>query len=354
MRAVVDHHVDRPGVEEQQCLQLTGTNSSIGLIALILNNHSDHATARTVHIIFNLFFAGPVAIARRPNPIPSRTRSLNASAPMVLRLKTRESRSLPGLPRTDHLQGPFFTETKTLRASRRVFACLAINAASRSGPQATVRPLETCGLEADLPAASLSPQIFTFLLRHQGKPGRALPSSFPEATVRQGTTAWGWLSPHASIAPEPQTPPQHSACPQANTPHPTSATSPRPPLPAPIAPWQEPALPIRWRSPFPATGFCAAMAACQATAGASTASAPCLLASERSEGRADGHKHQASQPDPKRRETPRPASPEPQANQTKQQTAENGVPEGSRTPDLRFRKPPLYPAELPGQKDKHL
>src|SRR5271155_4898301 len=26
----------------------------------------------------------------------------------------------------------------------------------------------------------------------------------------------------------------------------------------------------------------------------------------------------------------------------------NGVPEGIRTPDLRFRKPLLYPAELPG------
>ena len=26
-----------------------------------------------------------------------------------------------------------------------------------------------------------------------------------------------------------------------------------------------------------------------------------------------------------------------------------GVPEGIRTPDLRFRKPLLYPAELPGQ-----
>ena len=30
-----DDHVDRPGVEAQQCVQLTGTNSSIGLIALI-------------------------------------------------------------------------------------------------------------------------------------------------------------------------------------------------------------------------------------------------------------------------------------------------------------------------------
>ena len=30
-----DHHVDRPGVEAQQCVKLTGTNSSIGLIVLI-------------------------------------------------------------------------------------------------------------------------------------------------------------------------------------------------------------------------------------------------------------------------------------------------------------------------------
>ena len=28
-----DHHVDRPGVQAQQCVELTGTNSSIGLIA---------------------------------------------------------------------------------------------------------------------------------------------------------------------------------------------------------------------------------------------------------------------------------------------------------------------------------
>ena len=32
---MVDDHVDRPGVEAQQCVKLTGTNSSIGLIALI-------------------------------------------------------------------------------------------------------------------------------------------------------------------------------------------------------------------------------------------------------------------------------------------------------------------------------
>jgi hypothetical protein len=33
-----------------------------------------------------------------PHPIPSRTRSLSPPGPMVLRLKARESRSLPGLP----------------------------------------------------------------------------------------------------------------------------------------------------------------------------------------------------------------------------------------------------------------
>ena len=31
IRVVVDHNVDRPGVEVQQCMKLTGTNNSIGL-----------------------------------------------------------------------------------------------------------------------------------------------------------------------------------------------------------------------------------------------------------------------------------------------------------------------------------
>ena len=34
-----DDHVDRPGVEAQQCVKLTGTNSSIGLIVLIVHAH---------------------------------------------------------------------------------------------------------------------------------------------------------------------------------------------------------------------------------------------------------------------------------------------------------------------------
>src|SRR5882757_5686036 len=45
-------------------------------------------------------FADLVVIAKESYPIPFRTRPSKPSAPMVLRLKPRESRSLPGLQRT--------------------------------------------------------------------------------------------------------------------------------------------------------------------------------------------------------------------------------------------------------------
>ena len=48
----------------------------------------------------SLFFAGLVVLAGEFHPIPFRTRPLKPPAPMVLRLKPRESRSLPVLPRT--------------------------------------------------------------------------------------------------------------------------------------------------------------------------------------------------------------------------------------------------------------
>ena len=67
--------------------------------------HSDSAvpqglTRRKIQYRSHVCFAGPVAMARSPNPIPFRTRPLNSSAPMVLRLKTRESRTPPGLQNT--------------------------------------------------------------------------------------------------------------------------------------------------------------------------------------------------------------------------------------------------------------
>jgi hypothetical protein len=73
---VEDHHVDRPDVEAQQCVKLTGTNSSIDLIVLITQCPSHKIKAawhnqnpRT------LFFADLVAIAKcpEPDPIPNST-----------------------------------------------------------------------------------------------------------------------------------------------------------------------------------------------------------------------------------------------------------------------------------------
>ena len=60
----------------------------------------------------SLSFAGLVVLARSLNPIPSRTRPLNSSAPMVLWLKPWESRSLPGLPRTKQFLFTCHDQTK--------------------------------------------------------------------------------------------------------------------------------------------------------------------------------------------------------------------------------------------------
>src|ERR1700733_11897575 len=46
-------------------------------------------------------FADLVVIAKEFHPIPFRPRPLTLSASMVLRLKPRESRTLPGLPRAE-------------------------------------------------------------------------------------------------------------------------------------------------------------------------------------------------------------------------------------------------------------
>src|SRR5437764_7677210 len=54
-------------------------------------------------VLRHLSLAGLVVLAGSLYPIPSRTRPLNSPAPMVLSLKAWKSRSLPGLPRTEHL-----------------------------------------------------------------------------------------------------------------------------------------------------------------------------------------------------------------------------------------------------------
>src|SRR5215211_7345385 len=69
----------------------------------------------------SLSFAGLVVLARSLNPIPSRTRPLNSSAPMVLWLKPWESRSLPGLPRTKQFLFTCHDQTNAVSFWRRRF-----------------------------------------------------------------------------------------------------------------------------------------------------------------------------------------------------------------------------------------
>ena len=41
---MVDHHVDRPGVKAQQCVKLTGTNRSFGLIQSLPSHAANKAS----------------------------------------------------------------------------------------------------------------------------------------------------------------------------------------------------------------------------------------------------------------------------------------------------------------------
>ena len=123
-------------MEARQRVKLTGTNRSFGLIALVAKALKNAFGARKCELadaewgylptfvtrrspkrkpvlLNNPSFAGLVALARRSDPIPSRTRPSNALAPMVLCLKTWESRSPPGLQRTD-CSASCFKQTSSL------------------------------------------------------------------------------------------------------------------------------------------------------------------------------------------------------------------------------------------------
>ena len=106
-------------MEARQRVKLTGTNSSIGLITLILqcplardDGMKDQQlfeqrlrVSRVDSWSYDRFCASLAwwQLRGAKHPIPFRTRPLNSSAPMILRLKTRESRSLPGLPSAESL-----------------------------------------------------------------------------------------------------------------------------------------------------------------------------------------------------------------------------------------------------------
>ena len=99
-------------MEALRSVELTDTNCSIGLISrnsCVVVNAPYGLRSETsqnkfliicgfllIGFLKLLAFADPVVMAGVPHPIPSRTRSLSPLALMVLRLKARESKSLPG------------------------------------------------------------------------------------------------------------------------------------------------------------------------------------------------------------------------------------------------------------------
>ena len=77
-----DYHVDRLGVEAQQCVKLTSTNSSIGLIVTVMKVEIGIfpiiVTKRKLFwiIFFNIVrLDGLVIIVQMSHPIPFRTRT---------------------------------------------------------------------------------------------------------------------------------------------------------------------------------------------------------------------------------------------------------------------------------------
>jgi hypothetical protein len=79
---VEDDHVDRPGVEAQQCVKLTGTNNSFDLIVRIASAHQNETSAKPQktpqkgnnQLLTLMPFADLVVMAERLHPIPFRTR----------------------------------------------------------------------------------------------------------------------------------------------------------------------------------------------------------------------------------------------------------------------------------------
>ena len=82
-----DDHVDRPGVEVQQCMQLTGTNRSIGLIALIFSVHErPERQMRSLRLLRFPVLRRPGGSSeeREPDPIPnSAVKLLSANGTMA-------------------------------------------------------------------------------------------------------------------------------------------------------------------------------------------------------------------------------------------------------------------------------
>ena len=90
----MDHEVDRPQVEAQRCVQLSGTNRSRVLSRISIGMRRKTSAAGRPYGIFcipcvssgfegAILQHGLVAMERRPHPVPSRTRKLSAPSASI-------------------------------------------------------------------------------------------------------------------------------------------------------------------------------------------------------------------------------------------------------------------------------
>jgi hypothetical protein len=101
---VEDHHVDRPDVQGQQCLELTGTNQPIDLTTSLLQllpsvrgRGREGVESKQCNAISTCLYGIPGGYSSGETPDPFPNSEVKPATPMVLGRMARESRSLPGL-----------------------------------------------------------------------------------------------------------------------------------------------------------------------------------------------------------------------------------------------------------------
>ncbi len=104
------------------------------LAALISRASTFSAYKRTQCLLKTLYSVDLVAMPEGPHPIPFRTRSLSLPGPMVLCLKSRESRSSPGLQNTGVYSDASHSPSLQSNTNDRQAIRLAVVSVSVHGP----------------------------------------------------------------------------------------------------------------------------------------------------------------------------------------------------------------------------
>src|SRR5947209_20465476 len=99
LRAVEDDHVDRPGVEVRQRMELTGTNRSIGLIALISRCSSQSTDDRPQTTEKTRDDGGAILLSSVVRPLSSDICFIFCLSPAWWLLRSDKTRSHPELGR---------------------------------------------------------------------------------------------------------------------------------------------------------------------------------------------------------------------------------------------------------------